>query len=114
VRALVGEEPATQEGEAEEGGSTKERAGRRQLATIFDLLVLFYRDLLALRVGGVAADRIVNQHRARRLQKLAQSGSPERWVACLDALLLARRRLQANANIPLVTESLLMTLLSGR
>ncbi len=116
IKALVGEEPtATPESAASEEGeagtaSPKERAGRRQLAAVFDLLVAFYRDLLALRVGGQGAQNIVNRERAVRLTRLAQAGEPERWVSCLDALLLARRRLDANANIALVTEVLVMTL----
>ena len=113
TKALLGEEPSTEAAEDEEGAAApKERAGRRQLAVVFDLLVAFYRDLLALRVGGAGAQRIINAERAAKLSRLAQSGSPERWMRCLDALLLARRRLDANANIPLVTEALAMTLLA--
>lgn len=110
VRALVGEEPLEESGEESEGTTPKDRAGRRQLAAVFDLLAAFYRDLLALRVCGDEA-RVVNRERKARLVRLARSGSPERWTRCLDALLLARRRLDANANIALVTESLAMRLL---
>lgn len=112
VKALVGEEPAAATGDSDDGETVapKEKAGRRALATVFDLLVTFYRDLLALRVGGPHASNIVNRERIERLARLAREGEPERWMRCLDALLLARRRLDANANIPLVTESLMMTL----
>lgn len=114
IKALLGEEPAAG---ADAGGDDddaaaptgKEKTGRRQLATIFDLLVVFYRDLLTLRVGG-APDLVINTDRVRRLTHLAQAGEPERWMRCLNALLLARRRLDANANIALVTEVLAMTL----
>lgn len=114
VKALLGEEPATdsEEGEEGSGSSAKERVGRRQLNAIFDLLIAFYRDLLALRAGGAAAQNVVNRERVKRLTRLAQRGSPERWMRCLDALLLARRRLDANANIALVTEALAMRLMS--
>lgn len=115
MKALVGEEAVAETSggdEAESGTTTKEKTGRRQLAVLFDLLVAFYRDLLVLRVGETGAGRIVNRDRAARLTRLAQSGSPERWMRCLDALLMARRRLDANANIALLTESLLMTLLT--
>jgi DNA polymerase-3 subunit delta' len=114
VKALVGEEPPAPAEAAEDGEATttpKERAGRRQLAVVFDLLTTFYRDLLALRVGGAGAERIVNRDRTAKLTRLAQSGEPERWMRCLDALLSARRRLDANANVTLVTEVLAMTLL---
>jgi DNA polymerase-3 subunit delta' len=112
IKALVGEEPSEGEPEAEGGATSKERAGRRQFAALFDLLVAYYRDLLSLRVCGAEA-RIVNRDRAATLARLAQAGTPERWTACLDALLIARRRLDANANIALVTEVLLMALVTG-
>jgi len=109
VKALIGEEPAEAE-EGEAGATGKERAGRRQLAVVFDLLVAFYRDLLTLRVCG-AEGRIINRQRSARMLRLAQTGSVDRWSTCLDALLLARRRLDANANVTLVTEVLAFTLL---
>jgi DNA polymerase III subunit delta' len=112
VKALVGEEPADADGDADAAASPKERAGRRQLASLFDLLVAFYRDLLTLQVCGAKA-RVVNRDRVGTLARLAQKGTPERWTRCLDALLMARRRLDANANITLVTEVLLMTLVAG-
>ena len=117
IKALLGEEPASSaeaaSGSGEEDDAAapagKEKTGRRQLAAIFDLLVVFYRDLLTLRVGG-SPDLVINTDRLRRLTQLAQAGGPERWMRCLNALLLARRRLDANANIALVTEVLAMKL----
>lgn len=114
IKALLGEEPAagveTAGGEEDEAAPAgKEKTGRRQLASIFDLLVVFYRDLLTLRVGG-SPEAVINTDRLRRLTQLAQAGEPERWMDCLNALLLARRRLDANANIALVTEVLAMKL----
>ena len=115
IKALLGEEPAagteaTGGGDDDESAPTgKEKTGRRQLAAIFDLLVVFYRDLLTLRVGG-SPESVINTDRVRRLTQLAQAGEPERWMRCLNALLLARRRLDANANIALVTEVLAMKL----
>jgi DNA polymerase-3 subunit delta' len=117
VKALVGEEPAVAEGETPDDSdsgpnpaASKEKMGRRHLAAVFDLLVAFYRDLLNLRVGGEGVRSLVNRERAAKLYRLAQSGDPERWMRCLDALLMARRRLDANANITLVTEVLATTL----
>ena len=115
IKALLGEEPAASAeaagGDEDEATAPtgKEKTGRRQLATIFDLLVVFYRDLLTLRVGG-SPEAVINTDRVRRLTQLAQAGEPERWMRCLNALLLARRRLDANANIALVTEVLAMKL----
>jgi len=115
IKALAGEEseaaPAVEEGETG-AAAPKERAGRRQLAALFDLLVAFYRDLLALRVGGDGAQNVIHRERLSKLSRLAQAGTPDRWMRCLDALLLARRRLDANANIALITEVLAMTLVS--
>ncbi|MCW3095314.1 MAG: polymerase delta prime subunit [Chthonomonadaceae bacterium] len=113
IKALLGEEPAANAdaagSEEDDAPTGKEKTGRRQLAAIFDLLVVFYRDLLTLRVGG-SPESVINSDRVRRLTQLAQAGEPERWMRCLNALLLARRRLDANANIALVTEVLAMKL----
>ena len=114
VNALIqteGADSAEKENADGDASSAKERAGRRQISLVFDLLTTFYRDLLALKIGGSSGERVVNRDRISRLNRLAQSGSPERWMRCLDALLMARRRLDANANIALVTEILAMTLL---
>jgi DNA polymerase-3 subunit delta' len=114
--ALVGEEAqeASEAASAQaDAGSVKEKTARKQYAAVFDLLVTFYRDLLAIRVGA-SAGALVNLDRVNTLRGLAAAGSPERWRACLDALLSARRRLDANANIALVTEILLMNLLDNR
>src|SRR5579884_2524812 len=113
IKALAWEETeAAPAGDEADTGSPapKERAGRRQLAALFDLLIAFYRDLLALRIGGAAAQNVINRERIKKLSRLAQAGAPDRWMRCLDALLLARRRLDANANVALVTEVLAMTL----
>jgi len=96
-----------------EAGTAKDKTARKQYAAVFDLLVTFYRDLLAIRVGA-PGDALVNRDRMKSLQGLAVAGSPQRWQACLDALLSARRRLDANGNIALVTEILLMNLLDSR
>ena len=112
TKALLGQEPpvAADPSGTEAETSAKEKTGRRQFAAVIDLLVTFYRDLLALRAGaGFGA--LIHRDRAEALARLAARGGPERWSGCLDALLLARRRLDANANIALVTDILLMRLL---
>ena len=107
TKALAGEETS----ESESEGGVKEKAARKQYAAVFDLLVTFYRDLLALRAGN---DRgAVNRERLPTFKRLAMSSSLERWMRCLDALLLARRRLDANVNVTLMTEVLAMTLLEA-
>ena len=52
IKALVGEEPTAEGGDDGEATTGKEKTGRRQLAAVFDLMVVFYRDLLTLRVGA--------------------------------------------------------------
>jgi hypothetical protein len=112
VKALIGAEPAESESDNESAASPKERAGRRQLAAVFDLLVAFYRDLLILSLCDNNA-RVVNRDRVQTLTRLARKSTPEHWTSALDALLLARRRLDANANVTLVTEALAMSLIPG-
>ncbi len=115
TKALAGEEPIepeTPSADSDPGGA-REKTGRKQFAAVLDLLVTFYRDLLALRVGA-QEDAVVHRDRLDALERLYTAGSPERWTACLDSLLLARRRLDANANTSLVTEVLLMRLLESQ
>ena len=109
ISALVGEGGRTADGD--EASSGKERVDRKRVALVFDLLLSFYRDLLALSVGGEACHRLVNQSQSEEWEPIATLSPPTRWIGCLDALLLARRRLDANANINLLTESLAMSLL---
>lgn len=111
IKALAGNAPDTSDSgsDDESGSSTKEKVGRRQYAAVFDVLTALFRDLLALRIGGSEA-HIINRDRADRLHRIANLHEPSYWMACLDALMMARRRLNANANIALVTEILSMNL----
>lgn len=83
--------------------TSKECVGRRQLAIVIELLTAFYRDLLALCLSGEEATIVHSDQRAR-LAALAARRPPQSWMACLEALLLARRRLDQNASIPLLTD----------
>lgn len=114
MKATVSDDEIEENETAKENdeSAAKEKVNRKQYAMVFELLVTFYRDLLALSTGLTTSQAVVNRDRLELLQTLAQFGTTERWLGCLDAILLARRRLDANANIPLVTESLLMRLLS--
>ncbi len=115
MRKLAGQMKATVQLDvpdaAEEGeGSTKERAARFQFTALFELLMLFYRDLLML---SATAGNCKIAHPAHRTEmiSLSQRGGPFRWQACLEAILIAQRRLEANASISLITEVLSMSLL---
>ncbi len=112
MKAAIGAEPtdSTETGEAD-SGTAREKVSRRQLAVVFDLLVAFYRDMLSVSAGKASADMIVNRDRAEQFRSLASPGTSERWMRCIDSLMAARRRLDANANIALVTEILAMSLL---
>lgn len=112
MKGTVGAEPADagESGESE-AVLVKEKVGRRQLAIVFDLLTSFYRDLLVVSSGDMSARLIINKDRSQSINLLAEAGTPERWMYCIDSLMIARRRLDANANIALVTEILAMALL---
>src|SRR5205085_465290 len=72
---------------SEENGepAPKERVGRGSLGAVIDLLAAFYRDLLALRLGGADAT-IIHEDRRDRLKVLAERRTPERWMACLESI----------------------------
>jgi DNA polymerase-3 subunit delta' len=116
MKALTGDDTLSS---ADEGGTTdegdsagpvKDKVGRRKLAAVFDLLVVFYRDLMALSVGGAPAEQIMNRGRASELTRLSQTSPTDRWMCCLDSLMIARRRLEANASIAMVTDVLAISL----
>jgi DNA polymerase-3 subunit delta' len=87
----------------------KERVGRRQLGIALDMLATVYRDLAALSLGGSSAP-IVHAERRDSLARIASSRAPERWVAGIETLLLARRRVDQNASVALLTDWLAMRL----
>lgn len=89
--------------------ASKERVGRRQLSVVLDLLIGFYRDLLALRLGGQEAP-ILHAGRRNDLAKFAAAGEPDAWLAALGVLLKARRRIEQNASVPLLTDWLAIRL----
>ncbi len=109
IHVLVGEDaPETSSDDGAE--APKERAARRQQAAVLDLMSVFYRDLLAISVAKDGA-RVVNRDRMDVLVKLAAQGTPARWAACVDSIMKALRRLEANASVPLLTDVLTMNLL---
>jgi DNA polymerase-3 subunit delta' len=94
-----GKSDASDDGE----GASKERVGRKQVGIALDLLGAVFRDVLALAFCGEDAPVVHSQHRAR-LVALSRKGTPDRWMTALDTLLAARRRLDQNAGIPLLTD----------
>lgn len=118
MKVLIGEESADagSSDDSDAAPSARDRASRRQLAVVFDLLVVFYRDLMALSVcsqsnsSGSSSVAIMNRGRTAELNELATGSQTERWMRCLDSLMMARRRLDANASVALVTDVLAMSL----
>ncbi len=111
LKALVGDDRPPESGEDSESvSSSKEKSTRRQVAAALDVMVLFYRDLVACSAGGRARETVINRDRAESIMTIARTDQPSRWVSSLDAILIARRRLDANASIPLLTETLCMAL----
>jgi hypothetical protein len=98
-------------GNDEENGASpaKERVGRRQLAILLEMLIAFYRDLLALSLSREEAN-IVHDEQRSRLLALATQKPPPAWMACLETLSLARRRLDQNASVPILTDWLAIRL----
>ncbi len=113
VKALTGSaSPANQSAEDDSSdGGPREKLGRKQLGILVDLLVTFYRDLLSLRLGGRQALLSLDERR-EALAALAAGSTHERWQRNLEALLLARRRIDQNANVRLLTDWLTIKLIA--
>jgi DNA polymerase-3 subunit delta' len=90
----------------------KERVTRRSLGAVLDLLTAFYRDLLTLRLSGADA-AIVHEDRRERLLSIARGYPAERWIVSLEMLLQARRMIDQNISIPLLTDWLATGLVIG-
>lgn len=90
----------------------RERAGRRQIAIVIELLAGLYGDLLSLNVGGPTA-RILHVDRRSQLAEMAARRPTHYWLASLEALMEARRRVDQNANLPLLVDGLAMRLAVG-
>ncbi|MDE2207207.1 MAG: hypothetical protein KGK12_11270 [Armatimonadetes bacterium] len=89
---------------------SKERASRRQCGAVIDLLAATYSDLLHLSVRGDADLDAVGG--SDELRAAARGSNPRRWMRCMDSLVTAKCRIEAGANIALVTDVLAMELLT--
>jgi len=85
------------------------RLQRDQLDNILTELSTWYRDVLALQTGAPAAE-LINIGASARTQQEAQSTTTARTLACLDALLDARRALDGNVAPLLAIEALFIQL----
>jgi DNA polymerase-3 subunit delta' len=98
---------------ADDGSAPRERVGRKQVGATLDLLAAVFRDLLSLSLGGSDA-KIAHTGRRAELWSAADDAPPDRWMSALDRLLTARRRLDQNCSIPLLTDWLAAMLVYGR
>lgn len=92
----------------------KRRATRAQRdvldRALVDLLSL-YRDVLVLQLRGpVAADGLVNGELATEIEAEAAASTPERTLGRMDAIGLARERIEANVAPLLAVEALMVAL----
>ncbi|MGY6498134.1 MAG: DNA polymerase III subunit delta' [Microcella sp.] len=74
-------------------------------------LTSLYRDILTVQLG--AGVDLVNEAIRERIVEAARASSPERMLAALDAIALARRRIEGNMPPAMALEAMLITA-SGR
>jgi len=84
---------------------------RTALTHAFDMLLLWYSDLLRISAAGDAAD-LVNQDRASQLHQHAANYRPDTLRQAIALLLDTRRYIERNANAQIATESVAMRLLA--
>lgn len=89
----------------------RRRAGTREgsLHSI-DLLITWYRDLLASRVGGPNAPIVNTDRREAALAQAARYPDAGALMHALDAIMLARRAIQGNASPQIALEAMIMQL----
>jgi DNA polymerase III subunit delta' len=103
----AGDDPAVRsdgaDAEDETAPAGKERAGRHQLGAVIDLAAAFYRDVLAVTLLGSGAE-IAHVDRREQIEAIAARLSPQACMDSLGILLAARRRVDQNVTIPLLTD----------
>jgi len=95
----------------EQQAARAKRLQRDELDNVLTELSTWYRDVLALQTGA-PADAVINVAAATRASERAQATTASQTVACLDALLAARRALDRNV-APLLAIEALFTALAG-
>jgi len=102
-------------GEGQSPAETRKSAGRSQRETAMHRLALtisWFRDLLAVRIGGDNATLINLDRRDQAATQSAMARSAESLLRALDVLVSARSAIASNANSQIVTESLVLQLAS--
>jgi len=84
------------------------RLQRDALDRVLTELTSFYRDVLILQTGAKA--ELINAEQLEAVEQVANAGTAEATVSCLDAILVCRKALEANVSPLLAMESLLISL----
>lgn len=99
--------PRSENEDPDAGG--KLRVDRGALGSALDLTAVVFRDLLLLGLDPESR-QIVNSHRRHVLAGAAREYPIQRWIAALDAVATARRRIEQNVPPNLVTDWLAMSI----
>ena len=112
VKSLLNMDDAGADAAADADSAPKERAGRRQLGIVLDLITTYYRDLLASSLGGPES-AILHRDRAERIREIAGRRAAVSWTRAIEQLMRARRQIDQNANPRLVTDVLAIRLITN-
>ncbi len=88
-------------------GAGKQRIDRGRIGVVLDILASAFRDILVLSLDA-GAHRIIHEDHRAALADCAHGSSSRRWIAAIDAIVRARRRLERNVSPQLVTDWLAM------
>lgn len=87
------------------------RLQRDALDRVLTELTAYFRDVLAVQTGATAS--LINAEQTRDITAIAKRTTPERTVACLDAILACRTALETSVAPLLALEALMISLHSG-
>ena len=82
---------------------------KEEIKDFFDLLLLWYRDVLLYKASG-QEEQLIFQDQSFEIMQQAQKSTYAGLQNILEAIETAKRRIQANVNFELTLELLLMTI----
>ena len=82
---------------------------KEEIKDFFDLLLLWYRDVLLYKASG-QEEQLIFQDQSIEIMQQAQKSTYAGLQYILEAIETAKRRIQANVNFELTLELLLMTI----
>ena len=111
--AIETEAPEEEEAAPSQTRSAAARKGVRDTAIeALDMLLVWYRDLLAVKTQGEDAPIVNADRRSEIAQQAMRYAGPDSLLARLEAILYTKRRIQGNAIPQIATEALMMQLCS--